>query len=39
MATTVVSTIPAEWTLADLYERLGGIPLDSVNNCNHIQKR
>ena len=30
MATTVVPTIPAEWTLADLYERLGGIPLERI---------
>ena len=30
MATTVVPTIPAEWTLADLHERLGGIPLERI---------
>ena len=30
MATTVVPTIPAEWTLADLHDRLGGIPLERI---------
>jgi len=30
MATTVAATIPAEWTLADLHERLGGIPLERI---------